>query len=108
LQECGQSGEGIVLTIFKGGIGIPFQLDANGEIVAIFTPFPDTDTGMPRTPMDGNILGHCPLTVDDKVGRDLECRDFLEKGVSCGIQSPQKKIVNGVTTEKTWGEADGM
>lgn len=108
MKKRGQTGEGIVLAIFKGCFGVTFQLDTNGKIVAILTSFPEAFTGMPSTFKDGDILGHIALAIDDKVGRDFECGNFLEGGVILTIQLPQEEIIDITTTKRTGGETDGM
>ncbi len=63
---------------------------------------------MPSTPVERDILGHLPFSINQQVGGNPEIRDFMKEWMGSTIQGIGEKGVDVRSTKLTWRQADIM
>ena len=93
-------------TLFRSGqLVTAFQLDANGKIVTLFTPFKAGFAYMPGLAIEGNVLHQRTVTPDQQMGRHPQIADLSEIGMLSSIKCVAEQFINMRTTKLTGWQA---
>ncbi len=105
-QGSGDRGQCLVLRIGIRRLIGPFQLDADGEVIAGFTAL---ETGLARMPgpaVERHKLGHPAVTLNQQMRGDFQPLDLFKERVPVRIQTIGKQFGNMTTAELPGRQAD--
>ena len=104
LQHPGQAYQSIVLGVRVGKFVSPFQLDTDGEVVAVFPTAVARCTRMPGSPVTGDKLGNGTVTLDQKVRGHAQIGNLGKVGMKGRIKLPGKKGLNEAAAKQAGGK----
>jgi len=94
------------LSIGIGHLVSALQLDADGKIVAAFTPVEARHTRVPGAIEQRNELGHRAVTLDEQVRRHGQVADAGEIRVFVGVQPVLEELLHLAGTKTGRRQAD--
>ncbi len=93
-QLVAQRGQGLVLRRFEGAALQPFELDADGVIVAIGLALPLRGPGVPGAALAIHKLQQLAAAANKVVRRHLQPADALKVGVRLPIERAGKQLLH--------------
>ncbi len=105
LDQACQAGvlHGLEVTPFEA-----FEFDADGVVVTVAAIEPAGLARMPGAIVAADKLPQAAISVDQKVGRNLNAANGLKVGVRVPVQPVGKESLDFVTAEHTGRQADGV
>ncbi len=101
-QGSGDCDQRLVLRTGKGSIVSSFQLDADREVIARFSPLKAGFARVPGAAVKGHELGHATVTLDQQMRRHLQPLDLFKERMPARIQ-PVGKQFGDMTAAKLPG-----
>ena len=107
-QRAAQGGQRGVLGVFKQAAFQPFQLDADGVVVAVGAALVAGSACMPGARLHGGELPEFARAADVEVGRHLQAAYLAEPGVDVPVQRIGEQALHFVAAVLAGRQADGV
>ena len=95
-----------VLGIGKGGLVAPFQLDADGKVVAPLAPAPLRHARVPSPPLTRHELDQLPIAPDEEVAGYLKTVQPQVVRMRVRVETVQEQVQHAGATELPGRQAD--
>lgn len=95
-----------ILSIIERQVITPFQLDADGKIIAVLAPLILRTTGMPGTLIECHKLNYLAITPNQQMRRHLKLADFGKIRVRIRRKLPQEKLLDPGAAKLARRQAD--
>lgn len=83
-----------ILSVIEWLIVTSLQLDADGEIVAVFSPLILRPPGVPGTLIEWHKLHHFAISPNEQMRRHLQLADLGKIGVRLRGKLPEEKLLD--------------
>ena len=103
-----QGGECLVLCTSEDITFQSFQLNADGEIVAVVLPLEAGSTSVPGALVAADELRDLAMAVDDEVRRDFDAFDLLKVGMCLPVQRVGEQRCDFTAAKLARWQADGV
>lgn len=107
-QFAEQMVQHLILSILERLPITALQFDADREIIAVRTPHPGGNPGMPGSTGAGNELDQLAVAPDQEVCCDAQALYFAIIGMSCRIQAIGKQVDYSAAAELIWRQTNGV
>lgn len=100
--------QGLVLRSFKVQAFKPFQLDADGIVIAVFTATPLRFAGMPGTVVTADKLPELTFAGDEKVRGNFKPANALKVGVRIPVELVGEQLLHAASAVLAGRQTDGV